>query len=203
MSIYQFTTKGKFLGQANENVYCLYHPTMTAALLEDWITEFVDLWNTHMQPVVSNQWSADLYSLRRIDAPGYPEVVATFPVGLSGNGVGDVQASQMSVVATMRAGTTRPNRARKFFGGWNEGSMTGGLWTTTVVQAVELFVGNLLNLNQDPPSTLPQWVTVRWLGPTPGNPTQERYAILPHMLETYAVSNNPSALHSRRIGVGA
>jgi len=170
MSVYELTMRGQFQGQAVRNVFLFYHPTMSPAILQATWDEIEANWNSTLKLRVSSGYTIPEYSWRRVDLPGYPEVPVSLETALIGNAPDDVTASQMAIVASFYAGTPRPNRARKYFGGWTEGAMTGGLWVSSATDAVGAFCQNLINMYSNDPASYAQYVTGR-RGSAPGDPT--------------------------------
>jgi len=196
MSVYKFTVLGLLGGEANQNVFHIQHDAMTPTILDEWALFYQVQWEANLQPFLSNQYDLNRYAYQRVDLPEQPMLEYDFP----GTNVGDLTehptASQNAVQANMRATTIRPNRARKYFGGFTERDCTAFLWLPDLVDAVREFMYTLMLHRSDDPTNNAGYVTVRY---DPETAAVEAW----NDLSVATVSNIPSALGRRKRGRGA
>jgi len=196
MSIYQITTQGKVLGQACENVFYVQHDTMTTEILFASRDRITDLWEEYIMPQQCDAFTMNSTSVRRVDVAGYPAVVYGVDPSIQGDRTEDTLPTQSTVNVYLYSNTLKPNKGRKYIGGWSEPGLGGdGLWTGTVVTAVTNFMTNLIMMGDSEPETYAQWVTVRW-------DAEHEFVEAFNQIESFIVSNIPGTQRRRKIGVG-
>jgi len=203
MSVYQFTTLGDLMGQANQNVFYLQHDAMTPEILTYTVTQMLAAWEADLLTWQSALYHIPAYSLRRVDEIGWPTTTYTLGTALAGSKPDDPLVTQASMYVKLNTGTLAPNRGAKYFGGFAEGSTTLSNWVTAARDSCAATVETMINLHSVNPLTTAKWVVVRWNPPSaPGAGDGHTHVTAWNRILTFAVNSVPSTLGRRKIGVG-
>jgi hypothetical protein len=190
------TTKGVLLGQACRNVYYFYHAAMDDTILANTVETVGNAYRDSLAPQLCDVYALATLGVRRVDAAGYPELDRSVGAAIQGERTEDTLPSQTCVNVTLQASTTRPNRGRKYIGGFAEPGLGGdGRWTNTVLSAVQSAFFTLITAGETDPDNYARMVIARWnVGHTA--------VIAWNPVETVVLSAEPSALQSRKLGRG-
>lgn len=98
---------------------------------------------------------------RQVDQPGFPSVRETPPSTHNGSNVGQNLPYQACLLVSLSAPSLKPNKARKYLGGFNEtATANNNLWEAGLRTAAEAWMAGIINDLE----TTGGWdyVTARW-----------------------------------------
>lgn len=157
--------------------------------------KLVDQYITRLYPDMPAGVVFNGYSRRRVDLPDYPTVTKGYSQGATGQN-GEVQGlpPTNAVVASWTGPSQRPNRTRKYFGGYVESAQANGVWGVGVIDRVNLFMEDLQEMAELVDLEVAM-VSFRLR-------TQVPYDYVANPVTAYSVSPLVATMRSRRIGSG-
>lgn len=199
MTIFMVTHKMKWLQQECRNIY--YFETITGnpsnSEWQDIVDEIRGDFDTLLKTYLVPEWAFYGIDYRQVDTAGLPSFSAVPTagelVGVSGQ---DSVATQVALLVSAKANTTKPNRVRTYLCGFNESHITDSLWLSNIRGHCEDFAVLQTTLNAAGTNEL-QRVSVTWnSGHTQVVDYNNVAAAVP------VASEVPATQRRRRIGVG-
>lgn len=137
-------------------------------------------------------YACDFYDLALPEEPGMEQ---TFTSGvLTGTNGGELLPQQVALLVSFRAQANKPNRARKYLGGFSEGNLVDGVWYSTLLTHAGQFATDMLGFS----ALTSLDCDFATYGAQTGTPPT--YVL--RTLDTYKVSAIPVVQRRRRPGVG-
>lgn len=150
MTIYQVIHKQRWLSQEIRNTY-YYETTVGDPSTSEWqdcVDEIRADYVAELAGHMSNDWSFYGIDYREVSTAGLLSFEA-IPTG--GDYVGiqtiDNLPTQVALLVSVKGATTKPNRARTYFGGMTEADCTDSLWGSLIRAAFEAFIAQQSVLN--------------------------------------------------------
>lgn len=198
MTVYMITTRQVWQSQVLNNVY--YYEAadvLSAGQEQEAVDAFRAAWiAADVDDAQDNAWVMTGANVRRVDVADLPGSQYTFTAGnLPGlQASGEPTATQVAVVVSLQAPTTKPRRARTYYGGFTSQSITNGsLWGQTLQDAISDLVTDLDTITVTGDTLLRQ--AVQFGGSPPAVVANNR-------LQTFVVRSVPGIQRRRRIGEG-
>lgn len=164
MTIYQVTHKMRLHLQEIRNVY-YYETQVGNPSTSEWQDIVDEIRADFVAYPVSNfvpEWSFYGIDYRIVDTAGLLSFEALPTSGeLVGTAVSDSLATQVALLVSVKGTTTKPNRARTYLGGLNDGLLTDSLFTSTAQTNGEGFIALQSVLNAAGTNEL-QRVSAQW-----------------------------------------
>lgn len=159
------------------------------------VDEMRSIYQNFSGDIVNNcqLYSCTVYDLNEPEAPG-AEVTFTSGV-LTFTNSGEMLPQQVALLLSFKSQTSKPNRARKYIGGFGEGNLVDGVWYSTLITHANSFCADLLDIG----SALSLDVNFATLGYQTGDPP----SLVMQTLTDYKVSSIPATQRRRRPGVGS
>lgn len=199
MTIYMITTRQVWQSQNINNVY--YYEAadvLTPTQEQEAVDAFRTAWVANaLENAQDNAWVFTGANVRRVDVADLPGTQYTFTSGnLAGAQVSEQPtATQVAVVVSLQAPTTKPRRARTYMTGFTSGDMeNSGLWSSTLQSTISDVVSDLDTIIVTGDTLLRQ--AVSFSGSPPAVTVNNR-------LQTFVVRSVPGIQRRRRIGEGA
>jgi hypothetical protein len=199
MTIYMITLKQRWLLQEVRNVF--YTETQVGnPSPSEWVDmadEVREDYDAYLDLYLSPQWAFYAIDYRIVDTPGLPTFSAVPTAGeIVGAGVGDDTPTQIAMLVSVKAPTTRPNRARSYLGGFTVGNLDESQWEALARDQAETFILNQSAWNSLGTNPLHR-VAAQWNeGHTQVIDTNTLY------LEPPVASIVPATQRRRRLGIG-
>lgn len=199
MTIYQVTHKGTWYDQQIRNVY--YYETVTGDpstsewqdIVDEIRADYVAELQSHLVP----DYTFVGIDYRNVSTAGLLSFSVTPTAGsLVGTSVNDTVATQIALLVSVKGTTTKPNRARTYLGGMNEGECGDSKWGATIRSDCEAFIDLQSVLNAAGTNEL-QRVSAQWN-------TGHTAVIVSNNIAGSAAQASliPATQRRRRIGVG-
>lgn len=188
--------KMRFLGQEMRNTFWWGGNDAIHANAQALIDEVADCYRDELESLMVDTWELyafDVYDKTIAASPG----IEYQPAGASIIGALALHPlpTQIACLLTFKAADPAPNTNRKFICGWDESKMNPtGVFAPTVTTAVADFAQRILDVPTA--TTLALTLEVVELSGFDGT------VVAGNPLTFYRVSNNPSALRRRKLGVG-
>lgn len=188
--------KMRFLGQEIRNTFWWGGNDATHTNAQVLIDEIADAYRDELVPQLVNTWSLyafDVYDKTVAASPG----IEYQPAGAAivGASASHPMATQVAGLLTLKAAVPAPNTNRKFIGGFPEDQMNpDGRFHPAIITAIEDFAQRLLDL----PTATALAVVIEVVELSAVDQT----VVAGNPLTYYRVSDIPSALRRRKIGVG-
>lgn len=157
--------------------------------------KLVDQYITRLYPDMPAGVVFNGYARRRVDAPDWPTITKGYSQGATGqNGETQALPPTDAVVVSWTGATQRPNRCRKYFGGYVESAQANGVWGVGVQARVDEFMADIKNM-ADLVDLEVAFVSFRLRTKVP-------YDYVANPVTDYQISPIVATMRSRRVGTG-
>lgn len=188
--------KMRFENQEQRNTFWWGGDDAVHANAQDIIDEIADAYRDEWIDQCADTWELYAFDVYDKTIPGAPGIEYV-PIGgaIVGASATAPMALQVATMVSFKASVPKPNTNRKFLSGMIEGAMDfGGVLSPGVVSAAEDWADRILDL----PTITTLAVTLEVVELS----TEDGTVVASNPLTFRRVTDNPSALRRRKIGVG-